>query len=580
MLNSVAACQTQKTENANFFLNTMTYAMKRRGRTGTDVKVNGVTLANAVFDSTGEYCVSFDGKLYGSNEPAKTLLEAYKEHGEKCLNLVDGCFAFCLYDTKKQRFFAARDRYGTRPLYYLYSDGLLALSSQIDALLTLGKHQPNIKLIRDYLARGWFCDIGETFFQGINEVLPGHYMLHTREKSLITQNFCQYPKLHLTNQRKNMTSVTEFLNIFKSTLKRMTPPTGKYGTSVSGGLDSTLIASVLCSNDKSRRHNMFSVICEGAAEIEAEAPYIAEFERFIDKEISYINLPLPPSWSDLQKFVKVASEPTPLLTYFISWAVGRRAKSEGIEVIFTGIGADTFLSSMPHKQREYIRYLWNSRRIPVFVREALGLVVQNGVSYNKIKRLLREVQKEVRHKPSMDLDASHLLNQRFFKENSESTESPYTMIDVTFIGAINQNMKFLDRAYASEGVEPVHPFLDKTLSEYMANLPMDMKIKYGIRKYLLNHSSKGLVPEVIRKSKHKFPSSIPLAKWLIGWESQITELLDSEEFKSRGFYNSKRVKVEYEKLRRTINNTIEANDIAFRVWRVINVELWYRQYFT
>ena len=176
MLNSVGACQTQKTEDANLFLNKMTSAMKNRGRTGTDVTVKSVALANAVFDSTGEYCVRFDGKLYGSNEPAKALLEAYKEQGEKCLHLFDGCFAFCLYDSKKQRIFAGRDRYGIRPLYYLYSDGLVAFASQIDALLTLRRHQPNRKLIRDYLARGWFCNTGETFhiWEWVQERMDTH----------------------------------------------------------------------------------------------------------------------------------------------------------------------------------------------------------------------------------------------------------------------------------------------------------------------------------------------------------------------------------------------------------------------
>jgi len=74
-------------------------------------------------------------------------------------------------------------------------DGLLAFASQINALLTIGKHQPNRKRICDYLASGWFCNNdGETFFQGIKEFLPGYYMFYTPENSLITQNFCHYPK--------------------------------------------------------------------------------------------------------------------------------------------------------------------------------------------------------------------------------------------------------------------------------------------------------------------------------------------------------------------------------------------------
>ena len=215
----------------------------------------------------------------------------------------------------------------------------------------------------------------------------------------------------------------------------------------------------------------------------------------------------------------------------------------------------------------------------ILFREAVGLIVHS-LSYRKTQqRFIPLVQEEVKKRLLLNRDSSHLLDENFVKEMSELAELNFDgiTIDQSIIGNIMFSTRFMDRIYASQGIEPLHPFLDKTLSDYMASLPMDMKIKYGIRKYVLRISTKGLLPESIRKSTVKFGSSIPLANWLIGWEPQITELINSEDFTNRGFYNSKKINTEYAKLLEDNMDPIKAYNMANKLWRVINFELWLQQ---
>lgn len=139
--------------------------------------------------------ITFDGEIYNSgqlrkqletknhrfrtNSNAEVVVHAYEESGPDCVSKFNGMFAFCLWDSIKGRLFCARDKVGIKQLYYYRCPSQFLLASEIKALLTdpTVPRKPNESVIYEYLITGLRSNPEDTFFMGIKQLLPAHYML-------------------------------------------------------------------------------------------------------------------------------------------------------------------------------------------------------------------------------------------------------------------------------------------------------------------------------------------------------------------------------------------------------------------
>ena len=161
-------------------------------------------VANQPFsDASKRYVIVFNGEIYNYielkkelNYPFKThsdtevLLAAYLEWGEGCLHKLNGMFSFAIWDTKEETLFAARDRFGVKPFMYHFSEGTLYFASEIKALFAAGipkKHHQ--KVWANYFAYGSYGMPNETFWEGVNQLSPGHFL---KFSSFLTYLYRQY----------------------------------------------------------------------------------------------------------------------------------------------------------------------------------------------------------------------------------------------------------------------------------------------------------------------------------------------------------------------------------------------------
>ncbi|MGB2873851.1 MAG: hypothetical protein WBB76_00075, partial [Gaiellaceae bacterium] len=113
---------------------------------------------------------------FTTGSDTEVVLHAYREWGERCLERFRGMFAFALWDEETQTVFAARDRFGIKPLYWAEVAGVVYFASEVKALLPfLPKIETDLQGLNDYLSFQ-FCLAGKTLFQGVNELLPGHFL--------------------------------------------------------------------------------------------------------------------------------------------------------------------------------------------------------------------------------------------------------------------------------------------------------------------------------------------------------------------------------------------------------------------
>ena len=118
------------------------------------------------------------GVTFTTTSDSEVLLEAYKMWGEPCLSRLNGMFAFAIWEPRRGRLFAARDRFGEKPFYFTSKPGLFAFASEIKALLSLpatSLDYDDIPLLRFGIDQA-IDGTSETPFRDIRQLCAGEYL--------------------------------------------------------------------------------------------------------------------------------------------------------------------------------------------------------------------------------------------------------------------------------------------------------------------------------------------------------------------------------------------------------------------
>ena len=190
-----------------------------------------------------------DGYIFKTHTDTEVILASYLRWGYECLNKLNGMWAFCICDKRKSILFCARDRFGIKPFYYYFDGDSFAFASEIKALIDLPfvNTSDNSEAIIPYLYFG-LHDFGEqTFFQGIKQLLPGHYLIfNINTKSIELKKYYEIrfnPELGTYDEGNAKVYSEQFFNLFKDAIRLRLRSDVSVGTSLSGGLDSS---SVVC----------------------------------------------------------------------------------------------------------------------------------------------------------------------------------------------------------------------------------------------------------------------------------------------------------------------------------------------
>lgn len=276
------------------------------------------------------------GHNFKSKSDTEVVLHAYEEWGEKCLERFNGMFAFIIYDGK--RFFCARDRFGIKPFYYYFDNELFIAASEIKAILSDDRvpRSPNDRLIFDYLLLGQTHHTEGTFFEGIRNLEPGHYML-VEEGGLKIKKWWKLEPKHFEGDYEK--AIVDLKKLFEDSVKLRLRSDVPVGTSLSGGIDSSAVISVMrdMASTNADMHG-FSAIFEGFEKNEEK------YQRIVveKKQITWhTTSPRPADLaSDLKDFIYHQEEPTRSSSPFAHWMVTKLAHQNGVKVLLDGQGGD------------------------------------------------------------------------------------------------------------------------------------------------------------------------------------------------------------------------------------------------
>ena len=118
------------------------------------------------------------GHIFKSYSDSEVILHSYEEWGIDCLKKLRGMFSFCIWDSIKEELFLVRDRFGIKPLYYYFKNGIFIFSSEVRAILASGlvSKELNLEGLVSYFKYGGLKE-PLTIFKDIYSLLPGHFLL-------------------------------------------------------------------------------------------------------------------------------------------------------------------------------------------------------------------------------------------------------------------------------------------------------------------------------------------------------------------------------------------------------------------
>ena len=468
-------------------------------------------------DSDNTHAIVYNGEIYNheqirstlrsqynfqTNSDAETALAGYILNGEQILNDFNGMYAFAIYCKKDRQTTIVRDKIGEKPLYYTQGKDFFAFASEIKALLELTPAVYNDAAVS---YRAYEFTVGkETLFKDIFSLEPGEYL--TINGDLIVSKHI-YWKIWDNlieiedNEPKILNQLAELLE--DSILLRTKNTAHQYGTFVSGGVDSALVACIAKPDYIYTAHYDYSEFDE------------LDYAKLVAKQINKKLVVVKPEKQDFidtrEKIAWYLDSPC-TWTSFSLWELVKKAADENVKVILSGDGADEMFGGY-HRYHllhhdEQIHQLEAMQKYSYMINRYYGSPVER---YAKLvnrcdniydEQVTRYLQDSIGYYfDKINADVIHLMGLTDF----------YTTMQVL--------LQMADRINMAHHVENRSPFLDYRLVQFAFSIPSKYKIKNGITKWLLKEVSKKFIPREISERIDKRGFSAPINKWF-KWEKQ------------------------------------------------------------
>ena len=481
----------------------------------------------------GRYWITYNGEIYNYKElraelggdfrsetDTEVLLAAYIKWGKEALHRFNGMFAFAIYDTQEQTLFAARDRFGVKPLYYWETpSGVLAIASEIKQFTCLPgwKAQLNGQRAHDFLNWGVKDHTRETFFNGVAQLRGGEYLFVRLGEKVRPQTWYQLPLNPF--QGTFQESAERFSSLLNEGIQLRFRADVPVGSCLSGGLDSS---SIVCLS-KGLLQKAFIVQSELPQFDESHFAKIAVNSAHVSAQ--FTTPTLETLFNQLDALVWHQDEPFISTSQFAQWSVFQLVKEHGIKVVLNGQGSDEQLAGYSGFFGNRFFDLFSSLRWNTLIQEiTLAKTEQphlqpyallgNKLTPDWLRQPLRKILGKTSEHSGWFNHQKLQANPRspFWKEKAHTVNQQCRQ--QLLYSSLPMLLHFEDRNSMAHSVESRVPFLDYRLVEFLNGLPSDFKIGGGWSKRVLREAMKGILPEPIRIRKDKMGFVTAESHWI------------------------------------------------------------------
>jgi len=483
------------------------------------------------------------GHSFASQSDTEVILAAYRQWGKACLARFNGMFAFVLVDRAMRTLFAARDRFGVKPLYYWMSpQGLVAFGSEIKQFTVLPGWQPRLNGQRayDFLNWGLLDHTDETLFDGVFQLRGGEAMdLEIGGNSsgavvpggrLPVNRWYELPQHRFKGTLAE--AGQEFKRLLTDSVRLRLRADVPVGSCLSGGLDSSSIVCVmnglLREKDAHTMQRTFSA-CSTVKQFD-EREFIHEVIRQTAADAHYVYPGLDDLFGTLDRITWHQDEPFGSTSIFAQWLVFRLARENGVKVMLDGQGADEQLAGYHNYFAPRFGSLLRGMRWLTLWQEIRATNNLHGYTLlwglkqslnNVLPEALRQPLRRLAGKPGdvapwLDMHRLGAVPRDPFLEAETAKAVSVRAMSHSQIRAtaLPMLLHWEDRDSMAHSIEARVPFLDYRLVEFVLGLPDDYKIAGGVTKRVLREGMLGVLPEKVRTRRDKLGFVTPEEVWL------------------------------------------------------------------
>ncbi len=541
------------------------------------------------------------GHVFKTRSDTEVILHLYEEKKEKCLDELNGPFAFAIWDDKNQTLFVARDRLGIKPLHYSVIGGKFIFASEIKAILqdTSVKREVDYEALHDYLTL-MYVPAPKTMFKDIKKLPAGHYLLCNKDKFAIKQ-YWDIDFSETTSETEDQISDNIYARLKESVRLRLISDV-TLGAFLSGGIDSSSIVSLMSQlQDSPVITNSIGFSDKSYDELKY-ARLISE--RYSTEHHEYI---VEPSALDiLDKLIWFYDEPfgdsSSIPTYYVS-----KMARKNVKVALSGDGGDENFAG-------YTGYMYCNAmakvqvRTPDFLKNAARSVSSRMTnSYENIWAMKIKNKLDELFIPLFDLHFknisifrederaylySHALTEKIkgystkdnFRTIFKNCKSPDYLSKLQYLdiktSLCDEMLTKAERAGMANSLEVRTPILDHTFMQYVATVPSQLKAKGLSGKYIFKKAmSRNLPSSILNRPKMGF--EIPLERWL---KCDLKSLVEAELFDKSSIiselFNPQYIKKLWLFLLHSQIKGFKKKDLACKIWLLFLFSRWFKKYMT
>jgi asparagine synthase (glutamine-hydrolysing) len=454
------------------------------------------------------------GHDFYTKADTEVIVHAYEEYGMGFVNYLRGMFAFALWDLDGKKLVLCRDRLGIKPLYYSFSDGILAFSSEIKSFLHMVKPEINAKALYRFLALRYNPE-NDTIIDGISKLMPGNVMVIQNGKA----NTREYWKLD--TGRKGSGSGIGFWKdgvrrVLEESVKMRMISDVPLGAFLSGGVDSSIIVGTMSKFTDNLK--TFSVGFDIDEYNELKYARIVSDRFSTDHKEITVNQDM--FIKNLDRMAWHMDEPmgdaTCIPTYFLS-----QLARKSVKVVLTGEGSDEIFAGyekykkqrMEKLSRIYMKMPGIGRKVlkypvPQKYRNYAEAVETAGSFYLAPTVIQSDAIEKGISKTGLSNDIMSIMNQHV--SGSMGLRDMLYLDIKTWLP--EELLMKVDKMTMANSLEARVPYLDHKVIEFSMGIPDKFKIRRNVEKYILRESFRGMLSNTIMNRK-KTGFSVPLSEW-------------------------------------------------------------------
>lgn len=510
------------------------------------------------------------GHRFATGSDSEILIHLYEEHGVDAVHKLRGEFAFVLWDGRQQKLFAARDRFGIKPLCFTTHEDTLCIASTARALFALGVPASwNMEALHQCMHAQYPLP-HQTLFDQIKQLEPGHLLLATQRSGVRIRpywdlNYLQENTDEATHQASAYAqdpgeAIERVHHLLSEAVGFRMRADVEVACYLSGGIDSCAILGL------ASRHN--------------NAPMTAYTLSFDDD--AYDELPIAKEMADDvgATLIPVTASRRMLLEHMhdavvhgeglvinghqsAKYLLSRAVQAQGHRVVLVGEGSDEIFAGYPHLRQDLATHrakdLANTNTL------ASGIFLPHGqtLDVTHVARVLGYIPTFVRTKAGLGFRNSELMRSDVLEHYSrrDAWASFLNHVDVHQQlhqrHPVHQSMYLWTKSSLAnyilrligDGTEMAHsiegrvPFLDHHLVEEVVRLPLCAKIHHGVEKHILRKAMNNVVtPTVRHRQKHALLSPPCAADPDVDGHNLVQDILRSHDFERSPFFDAARVR--------------------------------------